>query len=280
MIMSLGLHEELRVYCPNCDTLIDGFDEKCSNCGYTFSGIKLYSTKHFLLIAVLFSGLVTIFLAASNYGRLGQANLKRRLLFLGFIGYLAVFTILILLPETEGSLSKYIGWIINIPVGFYLRDKQRPLYAAAIRLGAGRESLFKGTVKGLGLAICALIIPVITWFAVTEIQINRGESLIEQGKYEEAVVHFEKLYSNNPEDTDVIGNLVHCYMILEEWDKAAGCLDIYLKGDNENAAAHAYLGYIRYIQGNELEGERHIARAESLSPGICNTLFNPDSLEN
>lgn len=276
--MSHELHDELRVYCPNCDKILDSFDEKCSNCEYTLSGVRLYSTKHFTLLAVLLSGLVPIFLAASNYGKLGRTDTKRRLLFLGFIGYLAVFAILILLPETDNTLSKYIGWIINVPVGYYLRLKQKPLYVAAIRLGAGRESLFKGTAKGLGLAIGALIIPIIAMIAVTEIQIDRGESLMEQEKFEEATVHFEKLYSYNSEDPEIVINLVFCYMVLEEWDKAAGCLDAYIKSNDDEAVAHAYFGYIRYIQGNELEGERHIARAESLSPGICNKLFNPDSI--
>ena len=276
--MSDSLHDALHTRCPRCGENLNIHIEKCDNCEFTCSGVKLYNPKYFILLAALLSGLVTIFLAASNYGRLGRDNIKRRMLFWGFIGYLVIFTVLMLMPETDETASRYIGWVINLPVGYYLWYKQKSLYETALSIGANRESLLKGGAKGLGLVVCAFLIPLVAWIVVTEFQINQGESLIEQEKYEEASIHFERLYASDSEDPDIVSNLAVCYIFLEEWDKAAHCLKTYIESNEDDASAHAMLGYVRDVQGYDFLAEQYYMRAEELSPGIMNQLLNPDSL--
>jgi hypothetical protein len=114
---------------------------RCPACGHGFAGVRLYDPKHFAWLGVLFSGLVPVFMSASNWGKVGKTKTKWRCLGAGFIGFTALFAILGLFgnaPKGGGNLG--LNLLLNVPVALLLRDRQRPLYDAALRLGAERAT--------------------------------------------------------------------------------------------------------------------------------------------
>ena len=126
--------------CLRCKEIVSGQEHGCSACGYSLEGTKLYNPTHFVLLALFFTGMVPIFLAASNWGRLGDLSRKRRWLWLGLAGYMIVFSAAILLPDLGRFSNKFIGYLINLPVGMALLGMQRSTYLSAL---TGRETRFE-----------------------------------------------------------------------------------------------------------------------------------------
>src|SRR5262245_10933182 len=141
--------------CPLCDAALPDEGDRCPRCGQTLVGTRLYNPKHFVWLAPLLSMMVPVYLAASNWGRLGKTRTKWQVLGLGFLGLISMFVGLSFLPDSGGRAA---GYLINIPVAYVLMQKQRPLYAGALRLGARPASPFGGPSLGLGSGPLPLVL--------------------------------------------------------------------------------------------------------------------------
>src|SRR5262245_39381373 len=158
--------------CPRCKAALTPESHQCDGCGYTLDGVRLYNPKHFIWLALLFSALVPIYMAASNWGRLGEPKKKWQWVGFGFLGLTVLFTPATLAPRhiPGGMLT---GPLINLPVAYLLQTLQRPLFWAAGRLGARPGSVWKGTMVGLVLVAASLGLAIGGPWAAYQIEIRR-----------------------------------------------------------------------------------------------------------
>jgi tetratricopeptide (TPR) repeat protein len=237
----------------------------------------VYSPNHFIALSVLLSAMVPIYMAASNWGAIGRKRSKALCLFCGWLGFASLFSVLFFLSESTGRVAGLPVYLLNLPIGYVLRDKQRPIYDAAVRLGARPASMWKGSIIGLGLVLCALAVPVVGFTVVTEIQVRHGLVLLSEKKHEEAAAVFGSILRREPDNAGAVFNLALCDVLMERWDQAASGFEKYLEKDKTNAAAYAFLGYARSRQGRLAEARELTSKARALDPGIVERLFDVGS---
>ena len=260
------------MFCLKCGAELPLGSKQCSECGLTLDGVKLYDPKHFPFLAILFSAMVPIYLSASNWGRLGNPQRKRKLLVIGFAGLLVFSTVLMLLPFSASS-GKYIGFLINLPIGFFLREYQRSVYKTALFLGAKPASTVTGTLKGIAVTVLAVLIAILGITAYTDYETKRGIMLIREEKCEEAEVVFKRLLSLDTSDEYVKFNLAICYLCMEKWDEAVDNLNAYLQHHSDDPNAHVYLGIAFEGKGMLKEAQQHYETAQSLDPEVMDSFF-------
>lgn len=226
-------------------------------------------------MAWAFSGLVPIYLAASNWGQFRQTRKRFLWLGLGFLGFAALFTLVGMLPKTARGIARWIGLAVNLPIGS-LGKSQRPLYKAAVNLGARPASLFKGLFLGLGCVLGALAPAVGISHAKYTLEMEQGVRLVEQEDYSAAAAIFRRMLRNDPDDPAVAYWLAWCHFQMRNWDEAGRGFEQYLKADEKNAVALALLSRVRLIQGRGKEGESLAARARAQDPQIFEKLFESD----
>ena len=262
------------MHCIKCRAAVSNEGHFCPACGYTLEGISLYNPKHFFLLAALLSGLVPIFLAASNWNRIGDSTRGRYCLLIGFVGFMALFGLLILLPDRVNPLLNLLGYLINLYIGWMLHHTQRPVYKAALALGARSASVVIGAIKGFGLTLLALAIPIVSFTAFLTAEENRALAFYEEGQYEKAMLVYERLLLWDAEDGNVRFSIAICHIYMEQWEDAATGFRSYLKRHDGDPEAHAYLGYALQKQGQQEEAEQHFAKAERLDPEVLRRLFD------
>lgn len=261
--------------CPQCDAALSSQDQRCQVCGYTLAAVRLYNPKHFIWLAVLFSAMVPIYLAATNWGRLGEVRKKWLWLGVGFLGLTLLFTVSMLLPD-EYAGAKWLGYLFNLPIAYALRQTQRPVYATALRLGALPRSLWLGSIVGLVLVVAALAVAIAGQGAAYDIQYRRAHALVGDGKFEEAARIFQDMLRRNPDDGGAEFNLALCYHGLERWDEAADGLERCIRRNPADAEAHTFLAYVRARQGRRTEADSLASRARGLDPQVVQRLFGFD----
>lgn len=263
--------------CPRCSAVLPAESQGCNSCGYTLIGVSLYNPKHFVWLAFLLSAMVPIYLAASNWGKIGMTRTKHLWLGLGFLGFVLLFTVLALLPDTGSAGGRLMGYIINLPVGYLLRDMQRPLYHSAVRLGSQPGPLFKGCVFGLGFVLCAMAVAFVGVTAKYHFEFQHGRELLAQDKYEEAATVFENILREDPNDDSAVFNLALCHVFMEQWAEAAQGFEQYLRRNDKNPAAYALLAHVRNAQGRHPEADSLAAKARALEPSIFEKLFGSEA---
>ena len=250
--------------CLRCKEVVSGQEHGCSACGYSLEGTKLYNPKHFVLLSLFFTGMVPIFLAASNWGRLGDLPRKRRWLWFGLAGYMVIFGAAMLLPDLGKLSNRFIGYLINLPVGMALLGMQRSTYLSALELGAKRASSFVGLLKGLPLVVLAFMIPLLSFTGYMMISENRALALLSEDRCAEAATEFEKLLAWDAEDEYVRFNLAICHECMGRWADAADGFRFYLQRHPDDPGAHELLGYVLMELGQDEEADRHFAAMERL----------------
>jgi hypothetical protein len=249
---------------------------RCTACGHGFAGLRLYDPKHFVWLGVVFCALVPLFMSASNWGKLGKTKTKWRCLGAGFMGFTALFTILTLFGNTgKGRGNLGLNLLLNVPVALLLRDRQRPLYDAALRLGAERATIVKGLLAGLGLVVGAIVLSLSGLTAFAALEFRLGVGLMNEQKYAEAAARFEHLLDWNPDADGALFDLSFCHVMQKHWEEGGRGFERYLKREPNNPAAIAYLAYVRYRQGRYAEANALMARARAIDPHIFEKLFSP-----
>ena len=265
--------------CPICQARLAPDCSKCSPCTTRLAGARLYNPASFVWLAWAFSGLVPIYLAASNWGKFRQTRKRFLCLGLGFLGFAAMFTLLGMLPKSAIGFARVTAFAVNLPIGFLLAKSQRPLYEAAVNLGARPASLFKGLFLGLGCVLGALAPAIGVSHAKYTLEMEQGVRLVEQADYSAAAAIFRQMLRNDPDDPVVVYWLAWCHFQMRNWDEAGRGFEQYLKADEKNAVALALLSRVRLIQGRGKEGESLAARARAQDPQIFETLFGSDEQE-
>jgi len=265
-----------ELHCPRCSSALPEEFERCDGCGYTLVGVKLYKPTHFLWLALLFSGLVPITLAAMNFGRLGQRRAKWRWLGLGFLGFASLFAGLMLFPDVGSGIGKLVGYAINLPIGWAARDRQRDLYRAGLRLGAKPASTVIGTLAGLGVLALAIVLPVVPIMTYIEVQGQRGIEAIQEDRCEEAAEILRAVHRLNSEDELFAYNLGVAEVCLEQWEPAVDHFRQYVRLHDDDPDGHAMLGYCLVNVGREKEAEKAFLRAQAIDPQILDQFeFDP-----
>ena len=124
-----------NISCIKCNESVPDESRFCPACGYSVEGVSLYNPKNFPILAALLSGIVPIFLAASNWKRIGDNARGRYWLLIGFAGFVVLFIAVILMSNFENPIVILLGYLINLSSGLLLRIKQYPVYKAALALG-------------------------------------------------------------------------------------------------------------------------------------------------
>jgi tetratricopeptide (TPR) repeat protein len=243
----------------------------CPACGFTLTGVRLYNPKDFVWLGLLFSALFPIFMAGANWGKLGRTRTKWLCLGSGLLGFACVFGFLHFLPQ-----AAWFMLMVNAPLALLLRHQQGSTYYEALRSGAIRASIGKGLFGGLTMTVCAVVLPLASFFAVSSIEFNAGYGLMEEQMYEKAATRFKRSLDWNPNADGALFHLAVCHMFLERWDEGAAGFERYLKTNPNNPAALGFLAYIRHRQGRNLEAEALAAKAKAVDPQIMEKLFGPN----
>ncbi|MFM8580756.1 MAG: tetratricopeptide repeat protein [Planctomycetaceae bacterium] len=265
--------------CPFCQARLADDSAECSPCATRLAGVRLYDPASFVWLAFAFSGLVPIYLAASNWGQLRQRRRKFLWLGLGVLGFAALFTLFSVLPTAVGGIGRVIGFAVNLSLGFLLGQSQRPLYEAAVKQGARPASLFKGLLLGLGFVVGALALAVGGMVARYNLEFEQGVRLLEQEDFPAAASVFQRILRTDPDDPAAQYRLAWCQFQMRNWDEAGRGFEHYLKADENNSVALALLSRVRFIQGRSKEGEALAARARALDPQIFESLFGSNADE-
>lgn len=96
-------------WCPSCNAGLADESQRCTSCGYSLAGLRVYNPKHFIWLAFLFSAMVPIYLAASNWGKIGRTRTKRLWLGLGFVGFALMFTSLLYYETLAASVANSLA---------------------------------------------------------------------------------------------------------------------------------------------------------------------------
>lgn len=272
----MELFGDQALSCPKCasPTLLAG--QPCQDCGLALTGVRLYDPKYFVWLAVLFSGMVPVFMAGTNWGRIGKTRTKWLCFGSGILVFGVLFALVFHGANDPPRPALALNLLVNLPFGILLRDQQRSLFADALRLGAQRASPIKGLGAGVLIVICegALVGGGISAFS--EDEFRTGLNLMDERKYEQAMGRFEHVLKQNPNADGARFNIALCHLFLEHWDEGAKGFEKYLRRDNKKAAAFAFLAYIRYRQGRQAEGDALVSRALALDPKIMEKLFGSD----
>ena len=98
--------------------------------------------------------------------------------------------------------------------------------------------------------------------------LNLGVALYEEGRAQEAMVHFEEAIRIRPQDDSGYNNLGYVLLNLDRLEEAAPLLRRALALDAANPAAHNNLGKVLFKQGRHAEALTHFESAVRLLPGF------------
>ena len=241
---------------------------RCPTCSYGADEIALYNPKHFLLMAVFFSGFVPLWLAGLNWRRLNQQKKANLAMFGGVASFVLVFSFFAWLPEEMGGNFKILGYAINLPIGLMVKSNQYPLYQAWRIRGAkgagsaGQMFLAFGIAIMLALA-CAM--PVIFYM---ESRVKSGTELLVEGNYEAADRAFREVLERDSRDIGALYGAAYAAAGQGKWSKVEEYLNAYMLEVHDDAAAIAMMGLVARSKGDEEAAARYFKRAEGLMPGV------------
>lgn len=261
--------------CPRCHTALPPDGTACPSCGFQLDGKRFYDPKHYHWLGVLFSALVPISMASANWGQLGDTRRRLLWLLLGFAGFSLLFLVLSWLPRPIA----FLVMPTNVAISFFLRERQRPLYATALRLGARPKATWQGLLVGVGLLLGALAVPIVASTASYYLASERAIALMNQERLSEADKILEGLLRKDPEDGGVTFQLAFCRLYEARWEEAARGLErsIVLDGADP-ATTYACLAVARAGMGRMAEADSLARRARSMNPAIFTTVFKSDDL--
>jgi tetratricopeptide (TPR) repeat protein len=257
--------------CPQCDGTFTAELQRCSTCGFTRAGVRLYKPKHFIWWAMLFSGLTTIYMAATNMSRMGHRREKWLWLGLGFAGFVAVFAVLSFLPDV-GAFGHLIGYGLNLPIGWYLRDQQQGLFKMGLSFGAKQASSLIGVVLGLGLTLLALATPTVPLTVWYEMRFASGVTALSEDRCEDARATFLDLLAFDSEDTLATYNLGVAELCLDHLEWAAKSFRDYATREPNDPDGHAMLAYCFWLNDRDDAARSRLKKALELDPGVIERL--------
>lgn len=94
----------------------------------------------------------------------------------------------------------------------------------------------------------------------------RGETAFRQGRYDEAIGHFEAALAKNPEQLDPLIGLGIARYKLGAFDEAIDVLNSATTHDPRNARAQLYLGLSYLEKGEDGAAEEHLSALRDLRP--------------
>jgi tetratricopeptide (TPR) repeat protein len=248
---------------------------RCIACGYEPGNTRLYNPKHFPILAVIFSGLVPLWMAAANWKRLGREDLRRRALGYGILGYLAVFAGVFLLfgfvtvSKTAESLIKTgMHGLVNLPVGLYLRKRQLAAYTASRSLGAPGAPAWKGILGGLVVLAGVVAIAMTASISILNRDIDRGLALLKRGDYAGAASAFERALERDPSDLNSRFNAGIAEAAAGRLERSVPYLEEYLRHRAGDAKAWAILGLVHKHLGHPEAADSCRAIAANLDPKL------------
>ena len=267
-----------EVQCPKCSAVLAADQNRCGQCGYTLEEARLYDPKRFVLLGILFSSLVPIFISASNWGQVGNRRAQWLAVSSGLVGFTALFTTFVYLPDQYAGVGRGLGHAINIPIALILRQRQQRLFQSGLRFGARSRSLLPGILGGVGLVIVALVGSfLVTGEAAQEARLRHGLRLLKEGQPAEAARVFEPMAGPNSKNQAAVFNLALCHFVLHRYEEAHVGVERYLKMAGAEADAYAFLYQIHLAMGRQDEAAAAAVKARQLDPNVFIRLFGTDS---
>jgi tetratricopeptide (TPR) repeat protein len=107
-----------------------------------------------------------------------------------------------------------------------------------------------------------------------EAHYNLGNALVQKGQADEAIAHFQKALDLEPDLADAHNNLGTVLQQRGRLDEAMIHFQKTLEIDPDYAEAHSNLGYILHLRGNVDEAIAHYQSALEINPGLLETRLN------
>lgn len=263
-----------KLTCPSCGAALTE-SPRCPSCGLSLEGKGLFDPKHFHWLGVLFSGLTPIIMSAANWGRVGRTRERNLWLVLGFLGFVLLFTLLRALPPS----MTFLGLGVSAGISYFLRDRQLPLFAAGLRLGANRSSAWKGVWIGVSVTIGALAVVILGYLGMYHIRSERAGNLLAEGRYAESAKVFAALVKDDPRDPVAVYGLATCHLFQGHWNDAdRGFRQCLSMGGVDSAMIFANLAVLETAVGRRIAADSLAARARAMEPAVFTTLYNSEDV--
>jgi tetratricopeptide (TPR) repeat protein len=134
-----------------------------------------------------------------------------------------------------------------------------------------------GTVRTAILALCVLLFLPSPFVGAVESPTHPGapqfsarqkaEYLLARKQYEQALPAYKSLLKNENEDSALFRGLVKAYQGLGQLKEAEGYLKDHLSRHTESSAVHYGLGYIYYLEGDDIRAQMRFEEAVRLEAG-------------
>jgi hypothetical protein len=247
---------------------------RCVACGYEPAAVRLYNPKYFEHFAVIFSGLVPIWMASSNFRRLGLKTRARRILNVGIPLYLVIFAgLLVIVPEKQSTTASHLlklglALLVNYPVGWFLKREQLGIYEESLRSGGWTAPAWKGILGAIGIGTALYFAASFVASPYLDRHYNHGRKLMEQGKYEAAALAFERALNHDSTDAEVLLKIAECDARLGQIPASMSHLRQFLRHHPRDARGWAILGVLYEAQGDSVASDSCYRAAGNLNPEV------------
>ena len=104
---------------------------------------------------------------------------------------------------------------------------------------------------------------------------NAGLELANAGKYEEAIVEYQKALEKDPEQANILGNMADAYAKLEKNEEALAYYQKAIKASPDEAAFYTNIGVLLSRMGKNKESQEAFKKAAELNPaGSAQNFYN------
>lgn len=97
-----------------------------------------------------------------------------------------------------------------------------------------------------------------------------GNDLVKDGKFKDAIPHFEKAAKLDPQNADAFNMLAYSQRRAGQLDAAFENYEKALALDPDHKGAHEYVGEAFLMVGNLEKAEEHLGKLRKLCPSGCN----------
>ena len=126
--------------CPRCGWDSEASRGICTRCNLDLGSVSLVDPKHFLWASLLFSFVVPGIFAARNWKRMGEGRRGRDWLLASLVGFVGLILSGSFLHDLDPGGSVLLVYLINLPIGLYLKQSQQTEFQRFQSAGAGESN--------------------------------------------------------------------------------------------------------------------------------------------
>ena len=238
-----------------------------------------WNPSNFKWIAFLASFLASGILAGINWRRLGQPQRAWPTILATIGGSVLFVAILTLLPDSSNG-AKYLGYAVNVIVGYGLARWQQPAYnaynityrASTLKSSGNRIPV----LVSLGSIVVIFIMSIglgIAWDQVQNSHIYQGNTYFDQENYSQAIEEYNQAAAISPNTAEIYNNRGVAYLRLKDYQNALTDFTRATQLDPQSALAYRNRSLANLGLGKYDSALNDITVAIPLNPQSADSFF-------